>query len=272
MSYDSRKLAKYSESRHKKIVFNIKEIIYTLNIPYQYLKSTFNGTEYDFFEYHTSKEEDIKEWYIMTHEGVRILEFYSEILRDGKYHDKNEIKTKIMKFSDQIKNQIIVYNSGTDTLVYVDKTQPPIKDNPKALADGKYIYSSAKLAIDTGQTYEQVNYEIEYICHSLSDVSNQFCHCFTTESTYSYYIMTQKGYDILQSYCGMQNICKPVKTIHVTDKNDKQILSWTQFKLKVIIPLRRSRLSGKTETICPDRRKPLNLLLCEAKPHVCYCA
>ena len=40
----------------------------------------------------------------------------------------------------------------------------------------------------------------------------------------------------------------------------------------VIIPLRRSRLSGKTETICPDRRKPLNLLLCEAKPHVCYCA
>ena len=63
-----------------------------------------------------------------------------------------------MKFSDQIKNQIIVYNSGTDTLVYVDKTQPPIKDNPKALADGKYIYSSAKLAIDTGQTYEQVNY------------------------------------------------------------------------------------------------------------------
>lgn len=236
MSYDSRKLAKYSESRHKKIVSNIKEIIYTLNIPYQYLKSTFNGTEYDFFEYHTSKEEDIKEWYIMTHEGVRILEFYSEILRDGKYHDKNEIKTKIMKFSDQIKNQIIVYNSGTDTLVYVDKTQPPIKDNPKALADGKYIYSSAKLAIDTGQTYEQVNYEIEYICHSLSDVSNQFCHCFTTESTYSYYIMTQKGYDILQSYCGMQNICKPVKTIHVTDKNDKQILSWTQFKLKVLEP------------------------------------
>ena len=49
MSYDSRKLAKYSESRHKKIVSNIKEIIYTLNIPYQYLKSTFNGTEYDFF-------------------------------------------------------------------------------------------------------------------------------------------------------------------------------------------------------------------------------
>lgn len=41
---------------------------------------------------------------------------------------------------------------------------------------------------------------------------------------------------------------------------------------EVIIPLRRSRLSGKTETICPDRRKPLNLLLCAAKPHVCYCA
>lgn len=40
----------------------------------------------------------------------------------------------------------------------------------------------------------------------------------------------------------------------------------------LIIPLRRSRLSGKTETICPDRRKPLNLLLCAAKPHVCYCA
>ena len=44
------------------------------------------------------------------------------------------------------------------------------------------------------------------------------------------------------------------------------------FTFRMIIPLRRSRLSGKTETICPDRRKPLNLLLCEAKPHVCYCA
>lgn len=43
-------------------------------------------------------------------------------------------------------------------------------------------------------------------------------------------------------------------------------------KDQMIIPLRRSRLSGKTETICPDRRKPLNLLLCAAKPHVCYCA
>ena len=55
------------------------------------------------------------------------------------------------------------------------------------------------------------------------------------------------------------------------DKREKENLrKYTE--CKVIIPLRRSRLSGKTETICPDRRKPLNLLLCAAKPHVCYCA
>ena len=53
------------------------------------------------------------------------------------------------------------------------------------------------------------------------------------------------------------------------NSKDSKILA---YKDMMIIPLRRSRLSGKTETICPDRRKPLNLLLCEAKPHVCYCA
>lgn len=29
----------------------------------------------------------------------------------------------------------------------------------------------------------------------------------------------------------------------------------------LIIPLRRSRLSGKTETICPERRKPLQFIV-----------
>lgn len=224
--YDSRELAQVSGIDHNTVINDIEHIIDSLpDEANQFMCFTF-------FDYLFRPAK----CYIMTKKGMRILEFYSKILRDGKYHDKNEIKTKIMKFSDQIKNQIIVYNSGTNTLVYVDKTQPPIKDNPKALVDGKYIYSSAKIAIDTGKTYEQVNHEIECICHSLPDVSNQFCHCFTAESTYSYYVMTQKGYDILQSYCGMQNICKPVKTIRVTDKNDKQILAWTQFKLKVLEP------------------------------------
>lgn len=189
--YDSRKLARYSKPNHEKIMARIKKIIDTL-LPYRYLRNTINGIEYDFFEYHTSKEEDFQEWYIMTREGARLLELYSKILCNGKNLDVSEIRDKLIKFLDQIKNQIVVFNPGTDTLVYVDKTQPPIKDNPKALANGKYIYSSAKLAIDTGKTYEQVNYEIECICNSLPDVSNQFCHCYTAESAYSYYVMTQK--------------------------------------------------------------------------------
>ena len=174
--------------------------------------------------------------YIITQKGVRILEFYSKILQDGKYHNKDEIKTKIMKFSDQIKNQIIVYNSGTDALVYVDKTQPPIKDNPKALVDGKYIYSSAKIAIDTGKTYEQVNHEIECICHSLPDVSNQFCHCFTAESTYSYYVMTQKGYDLLQDYWTNQGTLYTTSTIYATDKAGNKLIALTNFKSKLLEP------------------------------------
>lgn len=42
----------------------------------------------------------------------------------------------------------------------------------------------------------------------------------------------------------------------------KEAADWElQFKLqKMIIPLRRSRLSGKTETICPERRKPLQFI------------
>ena len=32
------------------------------------------------------------------------------------------------------------------------------------------------------------------------------------------------------------------------------------FSLRLIIPLRRSRLSGKTETICLERRKPLQFI------------
>lgn len=145
--------------------------------------------------------------YIITQKGVRILEFYSKILQDGKYHNKDEIKTKIMKFSDQIKNQIIVYNSGTDVLVYVDKTQPPIKDNPKALADGKYIYESSRLAYTTNKTHEEIIHDIEFIKRTTSpDISDQFCYCFTAESAFSYYVITQEGYDQLCSYWHNQEV------------------------------------------------------------------
>ena len=76
--YDSRKLARYSKPNHEQIMGRIKKIIDTL-LPYRYLRNTINGIEYDFFEYHTSKEEDFQEWYIMTREGARLLELYSKI-------------------------------------------------------------------------------------------------------------------------------------------------------------------------------------------------
>ncbi len=204
--YDSRKLARYSKPNHEKIMVRIKKIIDTL-LPYRYLRNTINGIEYDFFEYHTSKEEDFQEWYIMTREGARLLELYSKILCNEKNLDVSEIRDKLIKFLDQIKNQIVVFNPGTDTLVYVDKTQPPIKDNPKALVDGKYIYESPRLAYTTGKTHDEIIHDIEYIKRTaLPDISDQFCHCFTAESAFSYYIITQKGYDQLCSYWHSQEV------------------------------------------------------------------
>lgn len=207
MYYDSRKLTRYSKPRHEEIVSNIEDIVFNL-IPYQYLKNTVDGVEYNFFEYHHNPEkEDFQEWYIMTDEGVRILEFYLQILRNGEIHNADEIRDRIVKFSDQIKNQIIVYNSGTDVLVYVDKTQPPIKDNPKALADGKYIYESSRLAYTTNKTHEEIIHDIEFIKRTTSpDISDQFCYCFTAESAFSYYVITQEGYDQLCSYWHNQEV------------------------------------------------------------------
>ena len=126
---------------------------------------------------------------------------------NGKNLDVSEIRDKLIKFLDQIKNQIVVFNPGTDTLVYVDKTQPPIKDNPKALVDGKYIYESPRLAYTTGKTHDEIIHDIEYIKRTaLPDISDQFCHCFTAESAFSYYIITQKGYDQLCSYWHSQEV------------------------------------------------------------------
>ncbi len=51
-----------------------------------------------------------------------------------------------------------------------------------------------------------------------------------------------------------------VKTFHKTiDKLFTNVynMSCKNFIKKLNIPLRRSRLSGKMETTCPDRRKPL---------------
>ena len=45
------------------------------------------------------------------------------------------------------------------------------------------------------------------------------------------------------------------KRIVVRDENEIE-LTYTEFEI-LNIPLRRSRLSGKMETTCPDRRKPL---------------
>lgn len=46
-----------------------------------------------------------------------------------------------------------------------------------------------------------------------------------------------------------------VKPISFVDRS--KAISPISFVDKVNIPLRRSRLSGKMETTCPDRRKPL---------------
>lgn len=106
------------------------------------------------------------------------------------------------------------------------------------MSDSKYLYDSRELAQVSGIDHNTVINDIEHIIDSLSDEDNQFM-CFTSFAypfSTLFYKMTQKGYDILQSYCGMHDIREPVKIIPVTDKNDNQTLDLTQFKQKVLEP------------------------------------
>lgn len=105
------------------------------------------------------------------------------------------------------------------------------------MSDNKYIYDSREIAKTSGINHNTIINDIEHII-LLSDEDNQFM-CFTSFAypfSTLFYKMTQKGYDILQSYCGMYDTREQVKIIPVTDKNNKQILSWTQFKQKVLEP------------------------------------
>lgn len=235
--YDSRKLAYYSKPRHEKIVSIIEDILLNL-ISYQDFKNTIGGVEYYFFEYHRDPEiEDFPEWYIITDEGVKILWFYSKILHDGKIHDISEIRDTLTIFLDHIKKQIMAYNAGTDVLMYVDRTQSLIKDNPRALIDGKYTYDSRKLAYTTDKIHEEIIRDIEYIKRTaLPDISDQFCHCFEADSLADYYVMTQKGYDLLQDYWTNQETPDTTSTIYATDKAGNKLIAWTNFKSKLLEP------------------------------------
>lgn len=105
------------------------------------------------------------------------------------------------------------------------------------MSDNKYIYDSREIAKTSGINHNTIINDIEHII-LLSDEDNQFM-CFTSFAypfSTLFYKMTQKGYDLLQDYCEMHDIREPVKIIPVTDKNDKQILAWTQFKQKVLEP------------------------------------
>lgn len=105
------------------------------------------------------------------------------------------------------------------------------------MSDNKYIYDSREIAKTSGINHNTIINDIEHII-LLSDEDNQFM-CFTSFAypfSTLFYKMTQKGYDILQSYCGMHDIREPVKIIPVTDKNDNQTLDLTQFKQKVLEP------------------------------------
>lgn len=235
--YDSRQLAHYSKPRHEKIVPIIEDILLNL-MPYQDFKNTIGGVEYNFFEYHRDPEiEDFPEWFIMTDEGVHILEFYLKILHDGKIHDISEIRDTLTIFLDHIKKQIIAYNAATDVIMYVDRTQSLIKDNPNALIDGKYTYDSRKLAYTTDKIHEEIIRDIEYIKRTaLPDISDQFCHCFEADSLADYYVMTQKGYDLLQVYWINQETLDATSTIYATDKIGNKLIAWTNFKSKLLEP------------------------------------
>lgn len=107
------------------------------------------------------------------------------------------------------------------------------------MSDSKYISDSREIAKTSGIDHNTIINDIEHIIDSLPDEANQFMYFTFFDYLFKpvkCYIMTKKGYDILKSYWETQNLNKPVKTIHVTDKNDNQILDWTQFKLKVLKP------------------------------------
>lgn len=107
------------------------------------------------------------------------------------------------------------------------------------MSDSKCIYDSRELAQVSGIDHNTIINDIEHIIDSLPDEANQFM-CFTF---FDYlfkpakcYIMTQKGYDLLQDYWTNQETLDTTSTIYATDKAGNKLIAWTNFKSKLLEP------------------------------------
>lgn len=91
----------------------------------------------------------------------------------------------------------------------------------------------------SGIDHNTIINDIEHIIDSLPDEANQFM-CF---NFFDYlfkpakcYIMTQKGYDLLQDYWTNQETLDTTSTIYATDKAGNKLIAWTNFKSKLLEP------------------------------------
>lgn len=107
------------------------------------------------------------------------------------------------------------------------------------MSDSKYICNSRELAQVSGIDHNTIINDIEHIIDSLPDEANQFM-CFTF---FDYlfkpakcYIITQKGYDLLQDYWTNQETLDTTSTIYATDKAGNKLIAWTNFKSKLLEP------------------------------------
>ena len=107
------------------------------------------------------------------------------------------------------------------------------------MSDSKCIYDSRELAQVSGTDHNTIINDIEHIIDSLPDEANQFM-CFTF---FDYlfkpakcYIITQKGYDLLQDYWTNQETLDTTSTIYATDKAGNKLIAWTNFKSKLLEP------------------------------------
>lgn len=107
------------------------------------------------------------------------------------------------------------------------------------MSDSKCIYDSRELAQVSGIDHNTIINDIEHIIDSLPDEANQFM-CFTF---FDYlfkpakcYIITQKGYDLLQDYWTNQETLDTTSTIYATDKAGNKLIAWTNFKSKLLEP------------------------------------
>lgn len=134
--------------------------------------------------------------------------------------------------------------------------------------DSKYPHNSKRFASEHKKTHEEIISDIEYVTTIFPSTQEYFL--YVPASPY-YYLMTQKGYDLLQDYWTNQNIWNAAKTMAYTDKNGNIIADWSDFGPGLSNVFKNTRIEGENtmKTLEPHCKKLLDLWHEKSKTNIC---